>query len=619
MVNRLSSVFTLLALCLFAALPVAGQQLDRDDLARFQLAEKYLSGGQFEQAIILLEELHEAHPDAYIFFEKLASAYENSKQYDDAVALVDERLETAPAPRLLTQRAHLLYLDGQEQAAFDAWDMAVAQAPEEQGIYQTVSQSLIDHRLFDRAIAVLEQGRATLGRPGLFRLSLAYLNSLTGDHKLAMIEYLGLLREDKGKLGLVKSRMMNFGDDSEVLQSYISATGRAAEAHPQQTALRELLAWLHLQAENHKQALDATLAVVQVKDEGGGALLAFARQVADAEAFAVAAQAYEEIRARYPGSPYAAPALYELAALHEAWAQYDGERAVDAQGQRRDAPHFEEAAALYRSFLQDHPRHAHAADALQHLGSLQMEEFRRLAQADATLGKVVEQYPSTEAAFPARLNLAGIALARGQLERGRLLLARLVDETASTEDAQSARYQLALLHFYQADFEAAQALLKVINTNTSTDAANNAISLRVLIYDNAGPDSTNAVLTAFASARLLQARRLPHQAIDAYEEILAQHGRHPVADEARFFRAEALLDYGAVDEAFQAYMEIPLMHPRSTRADRSLYRAAAIQQTYMDDAQAASEIYLRILTDYPGSLLTSQVREHIQALRGSGV
>ena len=605
--------------CAVAVLPAAGQQLNQDELSRFQLAEKYLDAAQYERAISLLEELHEAHPDAYLFFDKLARAYENSKQYERAITLMDQRLKRTPTPALASHKAHLLYLDGQEEAAFTMWDEAVGMAPNEPSTYQTVTKTLTQHRLFERAISILKQGRSTLGQPDAFRMNLAYLYTLTSQHEQAVREYVGVLRQDEGKLGLIKSRIMNFGEGDSALKAYISGVEESIRAHPQHKPTHRLMAWLHLQAGNFEEAFEVTRTLSRLRNGSGNTLLEFARQAMAAEAHAVAAEAYADVIAQFAPSPLAAAALLGRAAAFEEQARAEGEQAVGASGRRRSAPLFEKAVKDYREYLQLYPNGGRTAEALQRLGSLQQDVFQDLAQAKSTLEQVVESHGGTKPAYRARLQLADIALARGKMDRARLLLSRLADELESGEELQRARYELAMLHFYEGEFEAAKALLKVINTNTSTDVANDAIALRVMIHENAGPDSLNSALVAFSKARLLQARRQPAEAARTYQSVIQQYGRHPIVDDARYYRAEALLAGGSATDAYETFMEIPLMYPSSTWADQSLFRAAEIQMEHMDNRKAALETYLQLLTDYPDSMYAADVRERIQRLRGEGV
>lgn len=191
-----------------------------------------------------------------------------------------------------------------------------------------------------------------------------------------------------------------------------------------------------------------------------------------------------------------------------------------------------------------------------------------------------------------------------------------MDELRLGELAEQARYELALIHFYRGEFDASKTLASVLDENTSTDVANDAIELKVLLTENKGPDSLNTPLTAYAVAVLQQRQRQPNQVIQTLDAWLEQYAQHPLADDALFLRAQALHETGRTDEALAAFGELPLTHPRSPLADRSLFQAAEILAFEREEPDEALTLYTKLLTTYPGSLLIPQVRLRIRTLRG---
>lgn len=606
-----------LALLLLAVLTVpAVQAQDQEQLGRYQLAERHLRAGQFDRAITLLEDLYAKNPSTQVFYDRLKDAYEQSKRYDEALALVDERLEQQRTPVVMAERARLLYLRGDEDAAMQTYDEAVDLAPGSRSTYLVVYHSLTQNRLFTKAIEVLERGRDHMGDDEAFQSSLAQLFSLTGEHEQAMKEYVAWLRDDERKLGLVRSRVSRFVETEEALASYAGVLENAVQQEPLYRPFRELLAWLYVEAGRYREAFDVVRAIDRLENEQGRALFDFARQVGHAGAHDVASDAYTEILERYPDAPVAPEALVGLGLMHEQRAERSGEPLADSTGARTLTPRYDAALEAYRTFLQRHPHHQEYPSVLRRIGRLQQDVFFDLGEAEATLEEVVERYPNTAAAREAQYDLGRVALMRDRLDDARLAFSRLVEELRTGELAERARFELALLHFYQGNFESARGVADVLDANTSTDVANDAIELKVLIQENKGPDSLNAPLQRYAQVRLLQRQRQPGRALDTLDALLADFGRHPLADDARFQRAHTLDDAGRPDEALAAFFELPLIHPGSPLADRSLYEAARLQEQVLDAPEGALETYTRLLADYPGSLLIPDARARIRALRG---
>ena len=182
---RVLPALLLSVLCL-SALPAHAQRvqtrtltpsnIDSTLVARFQLADTYLRGAQYDRAITLLEDLYAASPSTHVFYEKLKEAYENVKRYDDAVALVDDRiaqLASGDPTVLVADKARLFFLKGDEEGAFALWDEAMIGAGGNQNAYRIIYSSMLQVRLFDRAIAVLEEGRRATRQPTIYQADLA--------------------------------------------------------------------------------------------------------------------------------------------------------------------------------------------------------------------------------------------------------------------------------------------------------------------------------------------------------------------------------------------------------------------------------------------------------------
>lgn len=592
---------------------VQAQSNDENLVARFQLAESYLRAGQFDRAISLLEQLYAADKTSFVFYDRLKEAFESVKRYDDAIALIDDRLQEAPSPMLIAEKARQIHLKGDEQLALRTWDDAIAAAPNARSTYQVVYRSMTEARLLDRAIDVLQQARETLDDPSLFRPDLSVLFMMTGRFEEAVNEQLGLLREDARHLNTIISTLSRQSEQPEALDAARTATEAAVREDPLNRGFRELLSWIYLETGDYAGALNENRAIDRLEKQEGRVLLAFAQRATAAGAFEAASEAYEEVLDRYPSSDAAPHAIYGMGALHEAWA---GKLAEESAPAEEVEEHLREALSAFDRFSQDHARHPFYPQVLRSLGHLQLDVLRDLDAAEKTLTEVLSRFEGSDEADGARLDLGRIDLLRGDFDSAMLRFNRLVDELRIGDLAERARYEMALAHFYRGEFEAARTLLNVLDVNTSTDVANDALELKIIIIDNRGPDSLHTPLRQFADAQF-QIRRQQHdEALATLNELLARHAQHRIADEARFARASALEAKGDPEAALRAFAEIPQFHPESHLADRSLYRAAILQERSLDDREGAIETLTRLLTDYPGSMVTQAARDRIRRLRG---
>jgi tetratricopeptide (TPR) repeat protein len=576
------------------------------------VADSHLRAGKFEKAIQILESLYAQSPDNASFYRKLKDAYESVKRYDDALGLVEDRLAQRKSAPLLSEKARLQYMKGDEAAADRTWTQAIELAPKRPPTYRTVYQTLVDIRRYDRAIGILTQARERLNEPGLFRLELAYLYGLDGQHRQAMREYVTLLEQSPDQFPIVRGRLQSFVEQGEGIQASIDVLKAAVEQNPLSTVFRDLLAWLHMSTENYEAAYDVYRALDRLRQEKGQTLFTFAQKAVDADQFEIATTAFEAILQKYPDAPVAPKAQRALGDTYRRWAEDRGPGGPLSDSSSRYAA----ARTAYKTFLETHPAHEAAPTVRSTLGTLQLDVYRDLDAAQTTLKQVVSASPDAEAAHKARYDLGRIALLRGDLERARLLFSRLAERLRSGDLANRARFELALLQFYRGRFDAARAQAKATSANTSADVTNDAIALSVLIQENTGPDSLNTPLRIYARARLDRRQHQYATAEARLDSLLQTYGRHALADDARFRRAEVALAQGDTSRALEHYRQVPRQHPRSTYADRALFRLAALHEERNAPTQAIT-YYDRLLTQYPRSLLASDARARLRTLRRS--
>lgn len=600
-------------------LSAAGQQQENPQIVRFRLADTFLRSGQFDQAIGLLEDLYAEAPGNDAFYEKLKEAYENVKRYEEAAALVRARLRHARSATLLSDLAHIRYLQGNEKEAHATWQEAVETAPTDPNTYRIVYRSLLGVRQFERAVLLLEQARSATGQAALFRVELAYLCSISGLHEKAAEEYLALLKENDQHLGFVRSRLGSFLGEEEALVSSLAVVQDAVRTDPLYRAWRELLGWLYVEAEDFENALGEYRAVDGLEGGQGHMLFEFARTAADAGAYAKASEAYREVLARYPDAPAAPRTLAAFGAMHMRWAAEIDERAFDESGNRISAPHYDEALAAYQTFLQQYPNHELHPDVLHRTGRLQQDIFLDTGSAESIFLQVISTFPNTRAADQAAFDLAGIAIIQGQFDDARLRFGRLIERLRTGDLVEQARFRLAGIHLFAGEFDAAQSLVDIIDAHTSTDVSNDAIELKILLLENRGPDSLDMPLRRYAGALLAREQRRPLAALDSVDALLSMYPSHALADEARFLRGKILLTVGRRQEAYETFAEIPLMYPASFLADRALFEAAGVLSRESDKKEEAIAAYRRLLSEYPGSLFADKARDHIRRLRGDGV
>ncbi|MFV1979525.1 MAG: tetratricopeptide repeat protein [Rhodothermia bacterium] len=618
MSKRAGVIFILSVLCL--GVLVAHAQVSVDANARkFLLAATYMKGGQYERAIPILEDLYADDPSTNAYFLRLKESYTELKRYQDAIDLIDHRMGDSASPYLLSERGALLFRMDDESGAFDAWRQAVDIAPTRSLPYREVYRAMLSVRLYDAATDLLLQARDALDYPGAFRAELAELYSSSASYGLAMEEYVAMILESPDQEAYVRSRLTRLSQADEMFDESLPIIERTVRENPLNRAIRELSAWMYRESGQYDRALETNRAIDRLEGEEGRVLFAFALNAADAGATEQAFAALAEIIDAYPGSPSAVSAELATATLRQLVAEQESEVVFDKTGNRIPAPNYDAALVGYRTFIQSHGEDPRIPDVLWRMSQLQLNVFRELGEAEALLIEIISRHPGSPVADQARFDIGVTYLLRDDLTQARLAFSRLENELRIGELAEKSRFELALISFYEGHFESALAFADALDQNTSTDIANDAIELKVLLQENRGPDSLDTPLRKYARAQLFHRQRRFQEALSLLVPLLLSYQSHALCDEIRFWRASNLRELARFEEAISAFSEIVAENRESYLADRSLFAVGEIYERGLKQPALALDAYSNLLVEFPGSLLAPEVRARIRKIRGDQV
>ena len=610
--HQKKQLFLLLFLFWGGVMSASAQSL----IEKFQLADAYLRSNQTDKAIPLLEDIYDAQPKEFAYYDKLREAYMAAKRWMDAERIVDARLQTERTPQLLSDKAAILFKQGRDPEALQTWQDAIQLAPDDQNTWRIVYYSLYRERLFEQASVFLEQAREKLHSPKLFNIELAYTYGFAGKFDKAIQEYITLLAENPSMIAFAKAQLAQLDEQEGALAAFTAGMDRAIRQDPINKAYRELAAWLYLEAGDYQKALNANIAIDRLEGQNGVTIFMFGQTAANAGYFEVAEQAYKTILEQYGTSPTAPSAQLALADMHRKRAESLREMAVSPSGTTVSAPHYEAARTAYEQFLQAYPNHYLLAQVYFELASLYQEVFLNLADAERTYQTIEGRFGGTDYYWKAQYALGEIALARNDLALAKQYFTKINATLRTGELAEDARYELAMLDFYQGHFETAKAMAEAINENTTTDVTNDAIELKVIIRENTENDSVFVAMNLFAKAKLLERQHHYQSAWAKLDSLIHAFPQHTIVDEAQYAQAGVLRALGRYAEAILAYQTVQKTYATTYLADRALFQIAEIQDQNLQDKTAAIEAYTDLLLKYPGSLLIPEARSRIRKLRG---
>ena len=577
----------------------------------FQQAQQLLQRGNHERAIALLSGLVDDYPNRLTYQYELIDAYEETKAYDQAIALLEQRAGDTPSVSDLADLGRLQYLAGREDAARDTWNAALEQYPDRASTYRSVYHTLSTLRRFDQAVSVMERGRDALGDPEAFRTELAHMYSLAGQHADAMREYVALLSTDERRLRFVRNRLQPFIDQSGDIGDALAVLEEAVADHPDNEAYLDLLAWLYAEQEDYDQALSTYTRLDKLQNTAGDRLLDFADQAANANAFAVAENAWQTIQTTFPETDAARLAQKRAGDLaYRRWTQ--------APPFTDKATRFaSEAWEIYHAAVEDTtPREASEdyGEMWMRIAELALDTKQDLdaaRRAHAALSEI-ESYRQERALLSGR-----IALRAQDLSTAREAFASLSTGEPTTAVERTAQHRLALLDAYDGNMENAKSRIEVLLGDLSAAVANDAIALHAALRHFAGPDSTHAALQYYASGMLYELQHRWSAADAAYEALITEIPRHPLTERARYHRAALAVHLEGVGASAQALQTFATQFHRHPWADRALFEAASLLEHAANEPTEARRLYMRLIEQHPRSVFASDARARIRQLPAS--
>lgn len=142
------------------------------------------------------------------------------------------------------------------------------------------------------------------------------------------------------------------------------------------------------------------------------------------------------------------------------------------------------------------------------------------------------------------------------------------------------------------------------------------MNLSLLITDNLGLDSVLEPLEMFAKADLLSFQNLYSQAEEQLDSLTFYYPGHRLADEILFEKAEIAIkkrDYARAAVFLEKIIEL---YPTDLLGDDAVFGLAEINRKFLNNTEKASELYKKIITEYPSSLFVVEARKQFRELRG---
>ncbi len=607
---------------------------------KLQIAEVYEENHDPANAARVYGELYTLSPRDETVFDGYLRSLVALKRFDDAEKIVNVRLQTDSSVDILLLSARIEAWMGKRTESLAKFQQAegLINAKDCTALFPIV-YAMMDVSYNQDALELLDAMRknapssaATNGYGDICSSQIAGVYLRLGEFDRASKEFITILKEGEGNVGMVEQRLAEYLTDSlsratvlGALEGEILSADATASGGPTRANLR-LLSWLYGEKKDYAKALQT---MIQLDDltsgtpgYEGGELLAFAERARSEGALDVAATAYAEASRRLKASRgqdfYVQQA--ELGSL-KTWEAYYHSKPND------DRPFWKDSIAAlisrYESFAASGVMNELSLDALLHAGNLAYTDLFDLTRAAKDLESAVAHTHNglSDLVRQAAFRLVDIAYASEDFP---LANARLqhIEEMLGTYHPQNEReirnhimYDRALGQYYQGNFDTSTVLLETVAADASSDYANDAIALVGIIEQGNTPGGLPS-LRYFAKGALAEQAHKYAEAEAAFRAIIDTEINAPLADNAALRSAAVLVKLGRAEEAIRELDSMQTKLLSSPLLDVAAFREAEIVERDMHDKPRAERLYEDFLARYPNSNFVNDARDRARKLRG---
>lgn len=607
--NRLLFLFLLFfSTAIEAQVLFQGQNANKDESA---LAIQYFQDGEYEKASVLFEKLINK-PNSEGYFDLYFTTLMRLKKYDVAEKLARKLIKQSGqnADSYQVALGKLYQEKGDEQAANKIFNEVISKLPNEEFKIRQLANSFYRYENYELAVQTFRQGRKILNNNEAFTFELLNIYRFKKDKPMLMQEYLDALETMPQLLPQAESVLSSIFEDKTDYQTFQAAILKKVQKFPDAPIYIQLLTWNYIQQQEFELALRQLIAFDKRTKADGATIFNAVYTFVDNAAYDAAIKGYEYLLTKGRENTYYLPSKIEL--LNTKFnMQTKGEYATaDLALLAKD----------YQGLLDEYGKNKNTLFAMKKMATLQAYYLNEAKKAEAILEESL-QLPglSSNDIGQLKMDLGDIYILTNQPWEAFLVYEQVSKQFEGQPLGNEARFRSAKLSFYQGNFEYSNSQCAILKTATSQLIANDALNLSLLISDNIQTPADSSALKMFADADMLVFRNLPEQAIKKLDSIAIRFPQNSLSDAVLMSKAHILIERNDYQQAAEILKKISEDFPDGIWTDDALFSLADLYEKKLNNAEQAKIYFQKLITDYPGSMFSTEARKRFRNLRGDGI
>ncbi|MBI5475376.1 MAG: tetratricopeptide repeat protein [Ignavibacteriales bacterium] len=592
---------------------------------KFKLGQSYEQSNDLEQAVKFYSEAFSKDSSNNVYFDALKRTFLKLKLYPEAVNLMEFWLSKHRNDiGTIAQLGSAYVASSNEKKGIEIWEKAIEDNLKNESTYRIISSAATQSRMFDFAIKIMKRGRTEIGKPGLFATDIARLYTAVLNYASATHEYLDLLKTDPNQLAYIQMSIGTYTERADGLLATTQAVEEAVNAYPDNIQYRQLLAWLYMEGSLFEKAYDV-YKILDVKLNAKGVeLFNFAERAAREKAFSVSLKALEELIIKYPNTNYTSLIKFRTASILEEIA--DTGRTFPIFENRNpfsdttgNSIKFNKSLEIYGQIVSQYSGTELAAKSLFRIGKIKKNRLNSLFDSKTAFENVIDNYGK----FPsivvdASLDLSDLFVAQNELQKAADVVKQILSLQNLNPDVREAvLLRAARNDYYNFDFQSALDKLNSLTSNSKSDVANDAISMKLFISEAKALHEDG--LKEFVRAELLLTQRKESESLILFKNI-SETINAPVLQEFSLMKMGDIHSFKKeYRQALDVYDSLISKFPESILNDQVLMKSGLIQEYGLKNVTLAIETYQQLLSKFPNSIYSNEARKKIRELRGDNI
>ncbi|MFH2035389.1 MAG: tetratricopeptide repeat protein [Candidatus Zixiibacteriota bacterium] len=562
---------------------------------KLDLAIQLVKRGAYMGAADLLEEVLAEQPGNVEVVNLLLNCYENLKAYEKAENLLIRSIEGSPFDYMYHDRILSLYIkNGVDSMVTSQIEKTKSSFPGNPDIYISIINKLIRGGYGQKADSLIQEGRKKFDSEILFAREAALLYESRSDYYGAALEYVKALGADSNTAELAERQLSTLVRYPGAPPEIIRALTETVATHPDNQAILNALQQAYIKDNRFDEAFDICLRVDSLTGQNGRNVFQYMRQCRE--------------RNLHEQTIRAAQYIENLDSTNQPFADYKfyyGEALIGLD-------RYDEALKIYQEIFNTFLHPKDKAEALLYIGNLYRYNILNYDSAKVYYDKIVDAYVIEPWYSQANYQNILLNIVQGDLTSAESGLIRLANKYKENDSKEMVDYQLAMIYFYQLDFEKANlAFRKIIATYPRGFYVNDALINSLIITENMleFPE----VLSNYATALYFTARLMADSVEQKYSEIINREWT-PLTGASVLKLAEL---YASQNDTVKALDMADFMESKYAED----YFFPFILKLKADillknkNREMATELYHRLLENYSGYPFSAEIREIMQEIQ----